>query len=207
MKLHIINLQERTDRKYHMEQQVKKFNIEHEFIQAIRGNHSHGPGLSHCKCVNHADENDMDMILVCEDDVLLKENTMMRLKNLLKKLPEDWDMFIGGASGLDNCTRLNSLLFKVGDFSGLHFVVYRRKCYSKVLNWMTSKRSRVFRRLARPQHIDRYLGNLSKKGKLNIYAPFFFLVDTINSYSDVRRGHFDDTGLFDKVKNYLNSIN
>ena len=71
---------------------------------------------------------------------------------------------------------------------------------------MTSKKSRVFRRLARPQHIDRYLGNLSKKGKLNIYAPFFFLADTVNSYSDVRRGHFDDTGLFDKVKKYLDSI-
>jgi GR25 family glycosyltransferase involved in LPS biosynthesis len=206
MKLHIINLIERTDRKDHMKQQVEKLNIDYEFVQGIRGNNSWGAGMSHCNCINLAQEKNMEMILVCEDDVLLNENTMVRLENLLTKLPEDWDIFLGGASGLENCVKINSLFFKVGDFSGLHFVVYRRKSYDKILKWLTTKKYRVFRRLARPPHIDRYLGNLSQKGKLNIYAPFYFLADTINSYSDVRGGLFDDTELFQKVEKYLENI-
>ena len=37
MKLHIINLEERKDRNYQMKQQVRKFNFDHIFIEAIRG--------------------------------------------------------------------------------------------------------------------------------------------------------------------------
>ena len=206
MKLHIINLVERTDRNYIMEQQVKKFKFEYEFFDAVRGKHSFGPGMSHCKCIDYALGNKLDMILVSEDDVKLKEDTISRLRDLMKILPSDWDMFLGGASGLNNCIRVNNDIFKVGDFSGLHFVVYREKSYTKVLKWLNAKKSRGFRKFGKYPHIDRFLGKMSKGGNLNIYAPFNFLVDTYDSYSDVRGIDTDDKGMFDKVKNYLNTV-
>ena len=206
MKLHIINLEERVDRNYEMKQQCKKYGYQYKMIRAIRGEGSYGPGMSHCNCINYAIENNLDMILVCEDDVLLKEDTISRLKEILKCLPYDWDLFLGGASGLDNCVKINDLIFKVGDFSGLHFVVYRERSYTKVLEWLNSKKVRGFRRFGRYQHIDRFLGNMSKKGKLNVYAPFNFLADTFDSYSDVRKIQTSDASLFEKAKNYLNTI-
>ena len=206
MKLHVINLIERTDRNYTMKQQMTKYNFEYQFINGIRGNSSFGPGMSHCKCIEHAIDNQLDMILVCEDDVLLKRDTISRLQTLIQSLPPDWDLFLGGASGLNSCIRLNDTIFKVGDFSGLHFVVYRNTSYLKVLKWLNTKKSRGFRRFGKYPHVDRFLGKMSKKGDLNVYAPFNFLADTYDSYSDVRRIHTDDTKLFDKVINYLNTL-
>ena len=206
MKLHIINLQERTDRRYTMTQQLREKNLDHQFISGIKSNGSLGPGKSHCKCIDLAIQNQMKMILVCEDDILLKEDTISRLSDIIKNLPNDWDLFLGGASGLKNCTKINQEIFKVGEFSGLHFVVYREKSYDKVLSWLNVKKSRKFRRFSRCPHIDIFLGKMSLKKELNIYAPFNFLVDTYDSYSDVRKIHTSDKSLFDKVKSYLDSV-
>lgn len=206
MKLHIINLEERKDRNYQMKQQVRKFNFDHIFIEAIRGDGSYGPGMSHCKCIEYAIKNNLDSILVCEDDVMLKKDTIEKLINLLEKLPYDWDIFLGGASGLHDCSKINDLIFKVGNFSGIHFIVYREKVYQKVLNWLNSKKKRRFRKFSTYPHIDRYLGKLSTKNDINVYAPFEFLVDTYDSYSDVRKIHTSDSEMFDKVKDYVTSI-
>lgn len=206
MKLHIINLEERKDRNYQMKQQVRKFNFDHIFIEAIRGNGSYGPGMSHCKCIEYAIKNNLDSILVCEDDVILKKDTMEKLNNLLKSLPYDWDIFLGGASGLYDCSKTNEFIFKVGNFSGLHFVVYHKRVYQKILNWLNSKKKRRFRKFSTHPHIDRYLGKLSINNQIKVYAPFEFLVDTYDSYSDVRKIHTSDSGMFDKVKDYVISI-
>ena len=113
---------------------------------------------------------------------------------------------MGGASGLQDCSKINDLIFKVGNFSGIHFIVYREKVYQKVLNWLNSKKKRRFRKFSAHPHIDRYLGKLSTKNDINVYAPFEFLVDTYDSYSDVRKVHTSDSEMFDKVKDYVTSI-
>lgn len=206
MKLFVINLKHRKDRLDTIKKECEREGVEFERIDAIKEPGTSGPGKSHCKGIEYAIEKGMDEILITEDDILLNKNFIVNFEKCYKTLPEDWDIFLGGLSGVKECKKINEDLVKVGFFTGVHFILYRNKSFDKVLKWHETKRKKFgFRRLNRNSkgknlHIDRYLGELSSKKELNIYCARNFLIETYNCFSDVRKMIIDDTIIFKEAK-------
>lgn len=206
MKLHVINLKHRIDRLDRVTKECEKEGVEFMRIDAIKDSGKGGPGKSHCKAIEYAIENNMDEILVTEDDIIFNKNFKENFKKCYENLPQDWDIMLGGVSVSGNCEKVNKYLVKMGFFTGLHFIIYRKTSYEKVLDWKNKRKSSSgLRRLNRTKgeeylHVDRYIGGLSSRGELNIYCARHFLVDTYNCFSDVRNKLTDDNTLFNRAK-------
>lgn len=209
--VHFINLDSRKDRLEKITKNLNDLGIQHQRIDAVRGRGAEGPGMSHCKCVEMAKEKDLDMILVCEDDVLFHPNTVERFWECFNSLPEDWEIFIGGASTLHSPKKCNDKIFRVGFFTGVHFVLYRKSSYDKVLSWENSK-IRNFRRRrrqinrTRSPHVDRFMGGKSLRDELKVYCPKEFIVDTYEIWSNLRGNVKNDKELFDKAKEIARNV-
>jgi len=99
-----INLNERKDRLSHVENELKKMEIEGERFPAIKTqNGAIGCTLSHIKCIEIAKERNYPYVFICEDDITFLNPT--ELKEKLNKfgntdLMEKFDVLIIGGN---NC--------------------------------------------------------------------------------------------------------
>lgn len=99
------------------------------------------------------------MIHVFEDDVkFVSPRSREVFEDCFKKLPDNWDIFLGGSYSFDSAYKENSY-HRVLDFSSLHNVIIRKSAYDKIL----THDYEVF------DNIDRYIGTLARQGKLNVY--------------------------------------
>lgn len=102
--VYIVNLPERTDRRMKWEKQSDQLgNLRDKviFFSAIDGKSINnttnlkdgelGCSLSHLKIWEDAKKNGHKIILVMEDDVILKDGFDLALQELLKDIPEDFD--------------------------------------------------------------------------------------------------------------------
>lgn len=96
-----INLDERVDRKTHVEKELRNMDINGERFSAIK--HPIGAigcALSHIKCLQIAKHNNYPQIFICEDDIQFLQPEL--LKNKIKQFDNDenlrdWDvLMIGG---------------------------------------------------------------------------------------------------------------
>lgn len=79
-----INLEEREDRKEHVEKELEKLNIVGERFNAIKPQSGAvGCSLSHIKCLELAKERNYDYVFICEDDITFLNPTLL-LENLNK---------------------------------------------------------------------------------------------------------------------------
>ena len=66
-----INLDKRTDRRLHVENELKKINIGN--VTRFKGiemkNGAIGCSMSHMKCLEQAKNNNWDCVFICEDDI------------------------------------------------------------------------------------------------------------------------------------------
>jgi len=94
-----INLEEREDRKIHVEQQLQSVGICATRFNAIKmENGAVGCSMSHLKCLQTAFENGWDHVLICEDDItfLNPELFKTQLNTFLEKQRknESWDVIL-----------------------------------------------------------------------------------------------------------------
>ena len=97
--IYYINLNERIDRKNHIEEQLSKLNLKGNRFNAIKNNNGAlGCTLSHIGCLEIAVKNNFDHILVLEDDVLfLEPELFINQFNKFLQTHDDWDVvFLGG---------------------------------------------------------------------------------------------------------------
>ena len=196
----VINLEERNDRWKNIYERLKKLSISPNLVKAIRAPGSLGPGLSHLTCIEMAKNKGWDFLVVLEDDAKVEIDTFQRLQEIFPSLPKNWDIIIGGASGLKSCIPIHEEWIKIHFFTGLHFVIYRESSYEMVLNWKKFPRTRGFKGVgSKLPHLDQYLSMISQNN-LNIYCPRKFICRTENGYSDVREREVDDTSIFDEAQ-------
>ena len=92
-----INLENRVDRKDHVEKQLKSIGITtFTRFNAIRlSNGALGCSMSHLKCLQLAKERNYDHILICEDDItFLDPNLFIRQMNLCLSNNKEWDVIL-----------------------------------------------------------------------------------------------------------------
>lgn len=114
-----INLEHRTDRKAHIESQLKTMNLNtFERFNAIRLKDGRiGCSMSHLKCLQLAKERNYDHVLICEDDTTFLNPTLFtnKLNSFFQsKRVKDWDVILFAGNNVppykvidDTCIQVN----------------------------------------------------------------------------------------------------
>jgi GR25 family glycosyltransferase involved in LPS biosynthesis len=106
-----INLASRPDRLQHVQQELKKMNIDAERINAIKmAEGAIGCTLSHIRCLELAKERQYSHVFIVEDDITFLQPELL-LENL-KKFEENvelqrWDVLIIGGNNCPPYTKVN----------------------------------------------------------------------------------------------------
>jgi GR25 family glycosyltransferase involved in LPS biosynthesis len=80
-----------------VENELKKIGICGSRFNAIRlENGALGCSMSHLKCIQHAKENNLSHVLICEDDIQFLDPELFKkqLNGFLKNHPDDWDVVL-----------------------------------------------------------------------------------------------------------------
>ena len=98
-----INLEHRTDRLEHVQNELKKIGIKGERLNAIKTKSGAvGCTLSHIKCLELAKERNYEEVFICEDDITFT-NPKLLLENLQKFCDNEdimWDVLIIGGNNV-----------------------------------------------------------------------------------------------------------
>lgn len=100
-KIFVINLPERTDRLLEVAEELYKWNIPYELVNAIKHeNGAEGLRLTVEKIFREAVENEWESVMIFEDDAMFVEscgNPNITMNEVVKQLPPTWDILYLGA--------------------------------------------------------------------------------------------------------------
>jgi GR25 family glycosyltransferase involved in LPS biosynthesis len=195
IKTYSINLKKRTDRKLLMLNQFCPVNdiLNFEFIEAIDGEKLgnevpecmeksvFGCVQSHKMAVKKAIDGNLDMVLICEDDIELCLDFKDRLEYFLKDAPEDWDGLMLGyypsphhptPEAWNNHKHIRKCTGQVGAFA----YILRSNIFSIFYNELSKG----------VLPTDFYLANIQKRHNFYAFLPRFCFV--VADYSDIGKG-------------------
>jgi GR25 family glycosyltransferase involved in LPS biosynthesis len=141
-----INLDDRTDRKEHMEKEISKYGLEnfvkrYSAIKAIEKtpqNCVKASGTSHRNLIQYAKDNNLNNILILEDDVFFKEENYQFLEKSLNSLfkIKDWDIYYISANIFDPTLKLiDENLLKIDGCYCVHAYIVNSKCFDRMLEY------------------------------------------------------------------------
>lgn len=198
-KIYCVNLKYRTDRWAEVQEEVKKMGPEYELIRFDAVKNKEQPAIGHAdsfvNLLKMAKEEDMDNILIIEDDLLLHPKSKELYEDAFSKLPEEWDILLGGVYYAPTKEKVAEKLFKLNDFCATHFVLFNKKCYDKIIGYKKNN----FKR----KNLDRFMGHLAKQKKLNCYVVWPMFAKQRAGYSDLRKRKVDDNKARAKKLNFL----
>lgn len=171
----VINLPERTERIIQFTHEYHHlFNDDciPNIINGVRDMPSfHGIAKAHMNCIHVAKGNSWENVLIMEDDLYIpaKEKARPYMESCFNKLPEDWDILLGGVYHSQFMEKENNYWNRlVGEFCALHFYVVNHRAYDKLLTWDQTN------------HYDRWIA----KTGLKCYVPNKFFAIQHDGYSD-----------------------
>jgi len=109
-------------------------NLEERYVRMSDG--EIGCALSHSKVWQKIVDDNLQNCLVLEDDALkILPGFEYIVSDLMKKLPDDWDIFLLGFKTLkDTCQQINDDIYKVKDFVLFHSYIINKKGAKKLLD-------------------------------------------------------------------------
>ncbi len=143
-KIYLIHDEKRVDReilfKREMEQQGIK---EYEIVSADKSTNNPVINIAraHKECIRRAQAQDLDQVMILEDDVrFVAPGAYNRFLEVLKGLPEAWDILIGGSYEyiFDHTKTVNAVgiapVTALKRFSGLFCYIIHERFYEKFLS-------------------------------------------------------------------------
>ena len=111
-----INLEHRTDRKEHVEQELNKIGIKATRFNAIKmTNGAIGCSMSHLKILEDAKKNKLDHVLIIEDDITFLDPELF--KNQINKFLElhgnNWDVILLAGNNMPPYEKIDDTCVKV----------------------------------------------------------------------------------------------
>jgi GR25 family glycosyltransferase involved in LPS biosynthesis len=186
--IYVINLKERTDRKSHVEDQLKKINCtEYKLIEAINGNTSlnktrlkngmFGLVNTYLKIYNEWIQKDCADIIIIEDDCLFVENFNEKLEDFIKNVPSDWDMLYFGANhnyhmGKETI-KINEKCIKLNNSYSAHCVLLKKKVFEELIEKI------------KDFSIENDIMMSNLQNKYNTYSSSEVLATQTESHSDI----------------------
>lgn len=184
-KIFCINLKDRTDRWIKVKEEIKKLGEGYKLVRvdAIKHNPPQvGLILTLSKLVRYAKNKNLKDILFIEDDLILHDHSKSIFETTYKNLPKNCDVFLGGSYWYQDMRKVKPGLVQVGDFSSLHFTILKDTAYDKILQAESDYKNN---KLTYTNNIDRYLGQMSKEGKLNVYLSWPMFAKQEDDFSNM----------------------
>ena len=173
----VINLPQRKDRWEAIEKILKPSGLYYERVDAVKRKPGwKGCSLSHRKCIEIAKERKWPMVLILEDDCLMRPQWKERFQAILPSLwatRNQWEVFNGGGSVFLSNPRvvsLNPVLFSINSY-GTQCMLIHEGTYDKIL-----------REVGDHLKIDVYYTE-----KMKAFCTFPHLSTQQASYSDIER--------------------
>jgi GR25 family glycosyltransferase involved in LPS biosynthesis len=192
--VYVINLKERTDRKKHIVNELKKINcINYTFIEAINGKKLKNTtkltdgmfGLINTYIniyIDWKNENKEDIIII-EDDCVFVESFNEKLHNYVINVPKDWDMMYFGANHNyhigEKTKTVNEKCIKLNNSYSAHCVLLKSHVFEEL----------IFNLLNFETENDVMMANLQRK--YNAYSSVPNLTSQIVTYSDIQNSIMD----------------
>lgn len=184
-----INLETRTDRKEHVEKQLKLIGVKAERFNAIKlANGAIGCSMSHLKCIEMAKANGWPHLFLVEDDITFtKPSVFTKQLNKFLKNHKDFDMCLLAGNNIppyekidDSCIQVHSCQTTTGYIIQSHY-------YDTLIN---NYREGIKKLMADPLNktsyaIDRYWFQLQKTDKWYLITPL--TVIQREDYSDIEQ--------------------
>jgi len=131
-----INLDSRTDRKEHVEKELKKIEVNQpERFKAIKlDNGALGCSMSHLKCLEIAKQKDYDYVLICEDDIEFL-NPQLFLTQINKFLDSDinWDVVLIAGNNMLPYKPINDMCIQIYNCQTTTGYIVRKNYYDKLI--------------------------------------------------------------------------
>ncbi len=135
----VINLADRPEKWKQTCESFAQFPVKLERLDAVKASPGwKGCTASHFKAIKLAKERNYDWVLILEDDAQLSKDGYAQFMEVLPTLyrrREEWDIFLGGATMVENVKQTCSVprLYQAGAYT-THFCLIHRGVYDKILN-------------------------------------------------------------------------
>jgi len=198
-----INLDKRTDRKEHVENEFKKIGITNPVrLSAIELEHGAlGCTYSHIMCVQYAIQNNLDVICICEDDIMfLDPEQFVQSLTKFNETVKDWDVLFLSGNNFKPYEEINDVCIKIHNCNcGTGYIV-KKPYYQKLLhNLIEGSQYFKYSRAHWLYALDVYWKTLQKNDNWYLLIPIS--VTQYASYSDIEKkdtDYTDDTLKIDK---------
>ena len=184
-----INLERRTDRKTHVENELNKIGIKAERFNAIQlPNGALGCSMSHLKCLETAKQNNWSHLLIVEDDIkFLDPNLFKTQLNTFLTNHTNWDVIIIGGNNVppyqkidDTCVKISSCQTTTGYLVNGHYFD------TLIHNFRTGIKKLIENPLLHVLYaIDKYWFQLQKRDNWFLIIPL--TVTQREDYSDIEK--------------------
>jgi len=189
-----INLEERTDRKAYVEQQLASVGLEKVAKRFNATKHTHGAlgcSISHYKCLLDAIVNDWDHVLICEDDITFLNPPLFvnQLNKCLSNPGLKWDVIMLAGNNAapytvidDSCVKINRCITTTGYLVNKH--------YMRILADNIKEGASIL--MENPDlgiycAVDTYFAHLQQKDMWLLITPL--TVTQQEGYSDIEQNH------------------
>jgi glycosyl transferase family 25 len=127
-----INLEHRTDRKKHVESELRNIGIKATRFNAIKMNNGAvGCSMSHLKLLQEAEKNNFDHILIVEDDIRFLEPELFKtqLNKFFQLRQNNWDVILIAGNNMppyknidDTCIQVSKCQTTTGYIVNGHYI-------------------------------------------------------------------------------------
>jgi GR25 family glycosyltransferase involved in LPS biosynthesis len=189
-----INLEHRTDRKKHVEQQLKKIGIRDDAVQrfnAIKpasGNGALGCTMSHLKCLQTAKAAEWDHVCIIEDDIeFLDPPLFVSQLNSFLKNHRTWDVVLIGGNNVPPYKKIDSFCVQVYSCQTTTGYIVRSHYYDHLIDNIKEGMQHLLRN---PENrfsyaIDKYWFKLQRQHHWYLIIPL--TVAQREDYSDIEK--------------------
>jgi glycosyl transferase family 25 len=201
-----INLASRTDRKQHVEGQLKLVGISAERFNAIKlPDGALGCSMSHLKCLQMAKEKGWDHVLICEDDITFTNPGLFiqQINKFLSK-QENWDVVLLAGNNMPPYKQVDDYCVQVTRCQTTTGYLVKSHYYDKLIDNIKTGMNMLVRN--RDMHkiyaIDKYWFLLQDKDLWFLITPLS--VVQREDYSDIEKRRTNYTKIMvDLDKRYM----
>ena len=192
-----INLDHRTDRKRHMENQLEQIRMMGKITRfnAIKNvNGRIGCSLSHLKCIQMAKEANWESVMILEDDILflLPDELVENTNNFFSNKKNKWDVLLLAGNNLPPfTTNCDGLSIQVSHCQTTTGYIVKRHYYDTLIS---NIKEGITKLMKEPEYhyyfaIDKYWLQLQKQDRWMLLVPITVVQKP--DYSDIEKKYTD----------------
>ena len=185
-------MDERKDRREHVEMQLNWMGITGERFSAVKTKFGAiGCTMSHIKCLEMAKERDYDMVFICEDDIqFISKDTLQNSVNKFMETVKEWDVCIIGGNNGRPFKPVNEICVQVQNCQTTTGYVVKKHYYDVLLkNFRESVQNLIRSQNIRLHALDIYWKQLQGRDKWFLLIPI--MAYQKEGYSDIERKNVD----------------